>query len=197
MNRDHVMQRRNNDNYLQSKCTLVFLSFLFPILILDTWARAYSEILFQVLLFLTGWFTWTFIEYILHRFWLHQKGATNPAAIVKTHTYHHSHPTEISITPRNRLVMGLIIIVLFITALYLRNYFTYITGACFGGFVYVLLHKFLHTKWAPVFVKRLYRQHVYHHCKYPDACFGVCTTFWDELFGTMQPKNAVISQTEL
>jgi sterol desaturase/sphingolipid hydroxylase (fatty acid hydroxylase superfamily) len=193
MNHDHVMQRNYGSNFSQSKCRLVFAGIFIPIVFLDVWVRTYSEVLFHVLLFLTGWFTWTFTEYIGHRFTLHKKAVKNPTSLVKTHVYHHSHPTEISITPRNRLYMTLVAVLICITAFYLRNFFTYIAGIYFGGFGYILLHRFLHTKWAGIFAKRLYRQHVYHHCKYPDACFGVCTTFWDRLFGTMQPKNAIIS----
>jgi hypothetical protein len=193
MNHDHVMQRSYGDNIPKSKFMLAFAGFLIPMAILDVWVRTYSEALFHALLFFMGWFTWSFIEYMGHRFVLHKRGAKNPIGLVKTHIYHHSHPTEISITPKNRLYMTFIAVIICITAFYVRNYFTYITGIYFGGFGYVLLHRYLHTKWASIFTKRLYRQHVYHHCKYPDACFGVCTTFWDRLFGTMQPKNAIIS----
>ncbi|MDZ7659917.1 sterol desaturase family protein [Fodinibius sp.] len=34
-----------------------------------------------------------------------------------------------------------------------------------------------------------YRHHTLHHYKYPDKAFGVSTTLWDRVFGTMPPEK--------
>ena len=35
---------------------------------------------------------------------------------------------------------------------------------------------------------------IYHHCKYPDKCFGISATWWDDILGTAPPNKGIISQ---
>lgn len=193
MNRSYARLSFHNYDLQQLKCILVFLGFLVPAFVWVAWMRVYSQPVFQVMLFSTGWFTWTFIEYIIHRFWMHKKQGNPMSGIAQTHHYHHTHPTEIRIAPRLQVFMGLLATVFCFIAAYLHNYFTYLTGICFGAFGYIFMHKILHTKWAGRIFKRLFRYHIYHHCKFPNTCFGISTTIWDDLYGTMPPKKAVIS----
>src|SRR5207302_343757 len=157
------------------------------------WTRYHAIVLFHVLLLATGWLTWTFIEYVIHRFWMHHKTADHGRSISQGHQHHHHHPSELQVNTRQRIYMLMILIGSCLVAIWLHNYFTFITGICIGMLGYMHLHKFLHTRAADRFFKRLLRYHIYHHCKYPDTCFGVSTTLWDNMFGTVPPKETTIS----
>ncbi|HEU0065039.1 MAG TPA: sterol desaturase family protein [Flavisolibacter sp.] len=183
--------RRYRHNYLQVNCIISFLCLLLPLLAIAEISRHFIAPIFHVLLFVGGWTTATFFEYIIHRFWMHSKSTTSH--LTGRHHYHHSHPTEISITAFQRTAMFFAVVFVCCIALYLNNYFTYLAGFCFGGVGYFIMHKILHLDMAKRFLKKLLRYHIYHHCKYPDTCFGVSVPWWDDFFGTV-PKNPKISQ---
>jgi hypothetical protein len=187
----YFMLGRYQHHYQQAKCILVFLCLLLPFIATSLLLRSYSLWLFQIVLFLGGWISWTFAEYILHRFWMHRKHSDS--AMAKTHHHHHSHPTEIVVSDVQRAVMFCSLLAIGSLALYLKNYFTYAAGIYSGMVGYFLMHKLLHMKLAQRLFKRLFRYHIYHHCKYHNTCFGISVPWWDDLFGTV-PKDPMISQ---
>lgn len=186
----YFMIKKYGSNYQQAKCIASFIAMLLPVLAFEIFIRDISSPTFHATLFLGGWCTWTFVEYILHRFWMHDKNSNS--SIAKTHHYHHTHPTEIAVTNFHRGMMVIVLAALVLTANYLANYFTFLVGFFFGLEGYFLMHIFLHLKIAQRIFKRLVRYHIYHHCKYPNTCFGVSVPWWDDLFKTIpqQPKIA-------
>lgn len=188
----YVVRQHYQHHLQQLKCIAVFMSLLLPLLVAIHYCKSYSTWLFQALLLLTGWLCWTFIEYILHRFWMHRKGASEESRLVQSHHHHHTHPTEIRVTFLHRLLMLVILAVLSWVALYLQNYFTFFTGLCFGVAGYITMHKVIHQAWAAKVFRRLFRYHIYHHCKYPNTCFGISVPWWDDLFHSV-PKNPQIT----
>lgn len=191
MNFYYFILKQYRPAYLQLVCIAAFLGLLSPAAVIIFLIRQNSDLLFQGLVFLSGWVTWTFAEYILHRFWMHS--GNSRSAMAQTHHHHHTHPTELAVTHRHRLGMFAVLCVLVIMAIYLNGYFSFLAGVCFGVEGYFLMHRFLHLKMGQRVFKRLVRYHIYHHCKYPHTCFGVSVPWWDDLFKTV-PKEPKISQ---
>lgn len=176
--------------FSQAQCFLAFC-IMFPVILAANHIllSAYRPA-FHVGLLASGWCAWTFFEYIAHRFWMHAHG-TDKRDRYK-HTHHHQHPTEIAITPVHRIFFIAACVALVAASWWLDNYFTLLAGLFIGFVGYTFMHVWLHQRWTQQFFPRLHRNHVHHHCKHPDKCFGVCVTWWDHLFGTT-PQEAVIS----
>jgi len=148
-----------------------------------------------MLLFLAAMFTWTFFEYILHRYLFHldeyfpeSKLAHNIAYAL--HGIHHEYPRD-----RDRVIMppvpGVIISSLFLGFFYLLMgvyAFIFLPGFLTGYLLYAFIHYSTHKFTPPASVKFLWKHHALHHYKYPDKAFGISNTFWDRLFGTMPPE---------
>lgn len=141
--------------------------------------------LFQAGLGLLGWLTWTFIEYIVHRFWMHGPGMGE----IFNHLHHHSHPTEINVTTVQRVLLVGSCVALQVTAWRLQNYFSLVSGFYAGFAGYFFVHALLHKKWFGKICPRLQRFHILHHCKLPHHCFGVTVHWWDYIFNTTPPKK--------
>jgi hypothetical protein len=179
----YFLLKRYRNNYQQAKCIVSYISALLPLVVAAGIIRHYSSSVFHGLLFLMGWCTWTFIEYILHRFWMHNKGSNS--AIAQTHHHHHTHPAEIIVTNRQRLLTIIVFALLVAVAGRLNNYFTGFVGLFFGLAGYFMMHQFLHLRISQKIFKKLVRYHIYHHCKYPNTCYGVSVPWWDDVFRTV------------
>lgn len=177
--------------YLQAKCILVFLAAAGPAWGLLLFVRAFSASLFQALLFVLGWVTWTFVEYILHRFWMHNKGRAH-SRLVQTHHYHHTRPTEIAVRGWHRLLLFVGVGVIVPLAWSLQGYYMLPAGLVAGIAGFFFVHKLLHQPIAKRLFRRLLRYHIYHHCKYPNTCYGISVPWWDDLFGTV-PRNPKVN----
>jgi sterol desaturase/sphingolipid hydroxylase (fatty acid hydroxylase superfamily) len=64
--------------------------------------------------------------------------------------------------------------------------FPFFPGFMLGYLIYGSMHFAIHA-WTPPFkwMKGLWRNHHLHHYKHSDMGFGVSSTFWDHVFGTM------------
>ncbi|ARA93390.1 MAG: fatty acid hydroxylase [Bacteroidetes bacterium] len=147
-------------------------------------------------IFVAALFAWTFFEYVFHRYINHldhyfpnSKLACRIAYTL--HGIHHEFPRD-----RDRLIMppvpGLLIIsILFgLFWLIMGSYvFVFLPGFLTGYLLYVLVHYSTHKFKPPKRLKFLWRHHALHHYKYPHRAFGVSTTLWDHVFGTMPPKQ--------
>ena len=141
-------------------------------------------------LFLIGMLFWTFFEYIMHRFvfhWVTENDRTKKIVYVM-HGNHHHFPRD-----RERLFMppvpSLIISSLIFGLMYLimgTNVLAFFPGFILGYLLYGTMHYAIHA-WNPPFrwMKPLWRNHHLHHYKDDHRGFGVSTTIWDRVFGTM------------
>jgi len=177
----------------QLKCFAVFLVILLPVMYCTIRFADCLSYAVTPVLFFTGWFIWTFAEYVMHRFWNHDKNAEN-SPIVQKHNHHHTHPTEISISGKQRAMMLFISLALIGLSLCLNTYLMFIAGMWTGFFWFFLMHYFLHQKWSKKVFPRLVHYHVVHHCKEPDTCFGISVAWWDILFATTPKKNKEVSE---
>jgi hypothetical protein len=188
------MQQQLKKIQLQVLC---FIFFMIPaIIILSTGVLTKNILprLSQILFFILGWLTWTFLEYIAHRFWMHNKTAQKEKPALGGHMYHHTHPTELKISNSDRFLLLSIGLVILIIAFYLFNYFIIFAGFYWGFLSYTFMHVMLHRKWAKNFFPGLLQNHILHHCKFSNKCFGVTVTFWDKIFATSAPRSYQISE---
>ncbi len=156
--------------------------------------RSYSHDAFSVVyigvIFFAGMLFWTFFEYLMHRFAFHFM-ADSPKIqrfIYVLHGNHHQYPRD-----KERLFMppvpSLIIASLIFSLLYLimeNHVFMFFPGFILGYLIYGTMHFAIHA-WNPPYkwMKPLWRNHHLHHYKNEHQGFGVSTTLWDRVFGTM------------
>ncbi|WP_194776618.1 sterol desaturase family protein [Pararhodonellum marinum] len=190
--KNHMISSRKKDGFAQFlTCLLVAIPLIVSILALADFTA--SSIGKYVLWFFSGWLSWTLVEYMGHRFWMHHRIYKMNNKIYASHMNHHKHPTDIQITDRHRIGLVSISFTLIYLSFIFNGYFTVFVGFYNGFVLYTLMHIVLHQKWAEKVFPDLQDMHIHHHGKYPDRCFSFSTTLWDRIFGTMAPKNAGIS----
>ncbi|MBK7882982.1 MAG: sterol desaturase family protein [Chitinophagaceae bacterium] len=146
-------------------------------------------------LFLTGMFFWTFFEYIMHRFVFHFFAESDKAKkiVYIIHGNHHEYPRDrerLFMPPVPSLILASAIFALMYFIGYLFNVkvnvFAFFPGFMMGYLIYGTMHYAIHA-WNPPYkwMKPLWRNHHLHHYKNEQQGFGVSTTLWDRLFGTM------------
>lgn len=142
------------------------------------------------LLLMGGVFFWSFTEYLLHRFAFHYHAENEFGKKIHyvLHGNHHEYPRD-----KERLFMpaapSLIIASVLFLLMYLvlgKNVFPFFPGFMFGYLIYGSMHYAIHA-WNPPFkwMKGLWRNHHLHHYKNDERGFGVSSTLWDHVFGTM------------
>ncbi len=94
-------KRSSLKEFLQ--CFAWFASITSPLLLLAILVSDH-RIYFHLLLFFSGWLSWTFTEYAQHRFDSHGINAKDTAWQVKLHQQHHRNPTEIVIKKSHRIL---------------------------------------------------------------------------------------------
>lgn len=142
------------------------------------------------LVFLGGMLFWSLFEYIAHRYLFHFVANSEKMKkfVYTLHGNHHHYPRD-----KQRLFMppvpSLIIASVLFGLMYLimREYtFMFFPGFIFGYLMYGSMHYAIHA-WNPPFkwMKGLWRNHHLHHYKNEHNGFGVSSTIWDHVFGTM------------
>ena len=168
---------------------MFFLDFyIYPVLIIACLVLDYhgvrrGEIPRLLCLTFLGYLSWTFIEYVVHRFILH-----HVAAFRALHKAHHDASQELVGTPT----------IFSVSAFYFLGYLpiaeifgmgtadAILTGLLVGYLSYVVVHYILHHigSHGVRLLKLLKRRHAVHH-QLPDTNFGVTTNIWDWVFGTL------------
>jgi sterol desaturase/sphingolipid hydroxylase (fatty acid hydroxylase superfamily) len=142
------------------------------------------------LVFVAGTAFWTFFEYIMHRFIFHLVAQSDRARkiVYVMHGNHHEYPRD-----RERLFMPPVPSIILACGIFYLMYlimgqfvFMFFPGFIFGYLMYGTMHYAIHA-WNPPFkwLKPLWRNHHLHHYKNDRQGFGVSTTLWDRVFGTM------------
>ena len=148
------------------------------------------SVLNMVLLFLGGMFFWTFFEYIMHRWIFHMVADSERArkVVYVMHGNHHHYPRD-----KERLFMPPVPSLIIASAIFGLQYLflgklalAFFPGFMLGYLLYGSMHYAIHA-WNPPFkwMKPLWRNHHLHHYKNEHQGFGVSTTIWDRVFGTM------------
>jgi sterol desaturase/sphingolipid hydroxylase (fatty acid hydroxylase superfamily) len=178
-----------------SPYAIIPLDLLIITLLIIYGVRTYGNgMLFYWWLYPTGIFTWTLIEYLMHRYTFHydSKSETGKKGIYLLHGIHHDHPTDGDKLYQPPLV-NLVIITLLWGFFYLvmgRFVYMFLPGIITGYLLYSTIHYVIH-KFKPPFewLKPLWRHHNLHHYRYQDKAFGVSSPLWDYVFRTLPPKE--------
>ena len=138
--------------------------------------------IFQLMAFAGGMICWTFIEYFVHRFWLHRK--ENKKYYSSHHFYHHKQPGQIFTTALKRFVISVTAFLLLTGSILYSSYLFLPAGIATGYALYGYMHVWLHKEWSAHWFGRLRAFHMQHHCNQAGKCFGVTVTWWDKIFNT-------------
>lgn len=143
---------------------------------------------------LSGAITWTFLEYVIHR-WLGHDARTRPNPFAAEHVRHHSEGNYFAPSWKKVLVAGVFALVLIGPSTALAGT---VAGPCFvAGLItmygaYEVLHRRAHTHpGRGPYAKLLRRHHFYHHFTNPHFNHGVTTPLWDWVFGTLRDPGLI------
>lgn len=173
--------------------TIIFYSFMIAFYFFMSYTYTRLNLYETAGLYIAGIFSWTLMEYILHRFVFH---IDEYLPFMKrfhyiVHGIHHEHPRD-----HERLFMppvpGTIISFFMFLFWYLFlgfNAFAFMAGISNGYLLYSYIHYTIHTKPSTPLLHKLWSHHAKHHYKHPDKAYGVSSPFWDMVFGTMPPKK--------
>ncbi len=171
---------------------------LFLIFILLYYGKVYRniELWSSFHVFVLGLFSWTFIEYFMHRFAFHFESERKQIqkAVYAVHLIHHHYPKDKDRLFQPPLVNILLALVFFLLFFLIMGdwAFVYTPGIILGYVLYSSIHYSIH-KFKPPFawLKPIWRHHHLHHYRYDNKAFGVSSPFWDYIFGTLPPAELV------
>lgn len=139
-------------------------------------------------LIMIGLISWTFIEYILHRFILHGLPPFN-----KWHNQHHERTSALIYTPTifsASLFTAFIFMPIFLVSdVWIACALT--LGILLGYLAYTVMHHAIHhLRMDSQWLKQRRRWHALHHIDSSNHArraghYGVTTEFWDHVFGTI------------
>ncbi|MBK8829971.1 MAG: sterol desaturase family protein [Saprospiraceae bacterium] len=142
------------------------------------------------LLFIGGVFFWTFFEYIAHRFIFHLETTSERGKkiVYIFHGNHHHYPkdkTRLFMPPLPSILISGTIFGLMYLVMQL-NAFAFFPGFMLGYLLYGSIHYAIHA-WRPPFswARNHWRNHHLHHYQNEHMGYGVSSTLWDHVFGTM------------
>lgn len=150
-------------------------------------------------LFVVGLLFWTLAEYLLHRYVFHwvSEARWSQRFHFIMHGSHHQFPRDkerLLMPPVPGLLMAGILFGIFYLAFLVfgvpRITFGFFPGFFTGYLLYSFVHRATHVMRPPKRFRKLWMHHSLHHYRYPDRAFGVSSTFWDRVFGTMPPAEA-------
>ncbi len=149
------------------------------------------------LLVLSGLVFWTLFEYTLHRFVFHYspRGVFQERLVFLFHGVHHQYPND-----KDRLVMpvALSLLITFLIFLVFYAIFDEHVWGFFAGFMagylgYDMTHYSIHHVRIPQnpWLKKRWKHHLDHHFRDTSSGYGVSSSVWDRVFGTLQKQNKV------
>ncbi|MFT6996948.1 MAG: sterol desaturase/sphingolipid hydroxylase (fatty acid hydroxylase superfamily) [Cryomorphaceae bacterium] len=164
------------------------------IMLYINFSNGYTGTLEGISLFLFGAISWTWVEYIMHKHVFHMLPNLKVKKRIQYlfHGVHHEFPRD-----KTRLAMPPAAAVMILTALFLifrvtigTYVFTFLPGFIVGYSLYLLMHFSIHSFKPPKnMLGTLWINHSIHHYKDDTIAFGVSTTLWDVVYGTMPKKT--------
>lgn len=187
--------------YLTKTNPVVIWMLYLPLIIYLTYVslrNGYFNV-FQIMgLIMAGLLCWTLAEYLLHRFLFHAKINNNKSKRIQyiLHGNHHHFPRD-----KQRLFMPPVPSI-FLASIWELFFFglmgvaslPFFSGFILGYLLYGTMHYAIHTISPPFsWMKPLWRNHYLHHYKEEEKGFGVSSTLWDRVFGTMYQSNSKLN----
>lgn len=186
-----VLEFFTKSSLLESTLSSVLISAL--CIWLGLWMGATDSNKQIAIWFVCGFFSWSFFEYVLHRYLFHIPEKLFPWSKrfqYTVHGVHHEYPND-----AQRVLLPtlpkIIITIPFFALYYLifgKSGAFFSSGFLMGYYVYSLIHYSIHRFRAPKFLKPLWEHHHRHHHLDDEKAFGVSSTIWDHVFNTMPPK---------
>lgn len=153
----------------------------------------------MILLFAGGFFLFTLVEYLMHRY-LYHLPATSPKSkklVYTFHGVHHDYPKDksrLAMPPFLSLILATLFFIIF-RGLMGDYSFGFLAGFLMGYTVFLAIHFSIHAFRVPGnFLKTLWHHHSIHHYREHDRAFGVTSPFWDMVFGTMPRKTNIMER---
>ncbi|HQV05306.1 MAG: sterol desaturase family protein [Chitinophagaceae bacterium] len=185
-----------NNKFLESLTKahpLVIWGMYLPIIALMLYfgyAKFEYTVLRIVLMFLGGMLCWSFFEYLAHRYLFHweTKSKWGQKIVYTFHGNHHHYPrdtTRLFMPPVPSIIIsGTLFGICYL--LLRQQALIFFPGFLFGYLLYGSIHYAIHA-WKPPFkwMKPHWRNHHLHHYKNEHMGYGVSSTLWDHVFGTM------------
>ena len=156
----------------------------------------YCAIQYQVpvstvlLVFAFGFFVFTFIEYLVHRYVFHMGTYTRIREKIQYlfHGVHHEYPRDKERLAMPPLASVSIAVVLFVFFWLVAGTLGWVFGSGFiaGYAFYLSMHYAVHAFRPPKnFMRIMWRYHSIHHYKNHEVAYGVSSPFWDMVFRTL------------
>ncbi len=144
--------------------------------------------------FLLGAFTWTFMEYVIHR-WLGHDPRFRPNLFAAEHVRHHGEGNYFAPSWKKACAAAATTAVLAGPAVAIAGWATglgYVVGFVGMYLGYEVMHRREHTHpgFGP-YARWARRHHFHHHFTNPRVNHGVTTPIWDRVFGTYRPAGTI------
>jgi sterol desaturase/sphingolipid hydroxylase (fatty acid hydroxylase superfamily) len=143
---------------------------------------------------LLGGFTWTFMEYVIHR-WLGHDARFRPNPFATEHVRHHGEGNYFAPAWKKAGAALAITIVLSVPAVAIAGAgpgLGYVVGFVGMYLGYEILHRREHTHpGLGRYARWLRRHHFHHHFTNPRVNHGVTTPVWDWVFGTYRAAGFI------
>jgi sterol desaturase/sphingolipid hydroxylase (fatty acid hydroxylase superfamily) len=147
-----------------------------------------------IFMFTIGLISFTWLEYITHRYLFHMKTFTDLRAKIQytIHGVHHEFPKDkdrLAMPPLLSITISTLLLLLF--RLILGDLvFAFLPGFIVGYAGYLAIHYMVHAFQPPKnFFKVLWVNHSIHHYKDGEVVFGVSSPLWDYIYGTMTVRS--------
>ena len=150
---------------------------------------------------LVGIIWWSFLEYMIHRFFFHWMSTIKKLVyyIGSFHLYHHQKPKDRRVYTSGIApailwsVVSMCLFPLFFTfsESLLISFFTLISY-----FVYEFAHYYAHVYEAKSGYLRFIQQNHFHHHLNPTVNFGQTSPLWDYIFGTFEKANEPVNENK-
>jgi 4-hydroxysphinganine ceramide fatty acyl 2-hydroxylase len=155
-------------------------------------------------LFIFGVFSWTLLEYVLHKYLFHgedywmKRMPHNKylfTAHFFTHGIHHAFPQDryrivFPPVPGNLFIMYPVVYRGFKALIPAEYFYNFFLGLTVGYLIYEMIHFSLHhISPKSEYMRNLKLYHMQHHYKFGTVGFGVSSKFWDVVFKTEIDMN--------
>jgi sterol desaturase/sphingolipid hydroxylase (fatty acid hydroxylase superfamily) len=147
-----------------------------------------------ILLFFVGLISFTWVEYMVHRYVFHMNTFTEIRAKMQytMHGVHHEFPKDkdrLAMPPLLSVTIGTVLLLIF--KVIMGDFvFAFLPGFMVGYASYLAVHYMVHAYPPPKnFLKALWLNHSIHHYKEGEIVFGVSSPLWDYIYGTMKLKE--------
>lgn len=162
----------------------------------SVWTMSELPILTRFFWFGVGVMSWTFLEYLLHRFVLHYepKSPVTRAVLNRLHIFHHHYPkdqSQVCIPFVLQLpVWSLLYLASVAVGAHAEKALMFMSALATAMVMYDIVHFAVHYAEADSgFFQTMKRQHMRHHFADHNRRFGVTTPLWDIVFGTYSDSS--------